>query len=132
MQFGKDKGRNMKGDFKVLFIYPNTMMATLLPLHVSILSACLKRQGFQVRLFETTLYKTEEKSFEEKKVELLQVKKFNLDSGGITFKKTDIYEDLHNAIKEYQPGLIGISLVEDSYKLGLALLKSIESFNIPV
>lgn len=56
-------------DFKVLFIYPNTMMATLLPLHVSILSACLKREGIQVKLFDSTYYRTEEKSFEEKKVE---------------------------------------------------------------
>lgn len=75
----------MTKDFKVLFIYPNTMMATLLPLHISTLSACLKKEGFQVKLFDTTYYKTEEKNFEQKKVDLLQVKRFNLEDGGITF-----------------------------------------------
>lgn len=122
----------MGNGFKVLLIYPNTMMATLLPLHVSTLSACLKQKGFQVRLFDTTCYKTEEKSFEQKKVELLQLKKFNLNNGGITFKNTDIFEDLNKMIEEYQPDLIGITLVEDIYKLGIALLRSIKKQDIPV
>lgn len=122
----------MPKNFRILFIYPNTMMATLLPLHISTLSACLKQKGFDVRLFDTTYYKTEEKSFEQKKVELLQVKKFNLEDGGITFKKTDIYADLNQLVEDYKPDLIGITLVEDTYKLGLLLLKSIEKFNIPV
>ena len=56
-------------DFKVLFIYPNVMMANLLPINVSILSPCLKANGFQVELFDTTFYRTEEKSFEQKRVE---------------------------------------------------------------
>lgn len=107
-------------------------MATLLPLHMPILSACLKEQGFEVKLFDTTCYKTEAKSFEQKKVELLQVKKFNLAEGGIKFKETDIYEDLKKLIEAYQPNLIGINFVEDTYKLGLSLLKSIENFRIPV
>lgn len=122
----------MSKDFKVLLIYPNTMMATLLPLHVSILAASLQKNGFQVKLFDTTLYRTEEKSFEQKKVDLLQVKKFNLEAGGIKFKTTDIYSDLRDMIKEYKPDLIGCNLVEDTYKLGLSLLKSIENSNIPV
>lgn len=122
----------IQNTFKVLFIYPNTMMATLLPLHVSTLSACLKQNGFDVKLFDTTYYKTEEKSFEEKKVELLQVKKYNLNDGGIKFIATDIHEDLKAIIEDYRPNLIGITFVEDTYKLGLSLLKSVEEYNIPV
>lgn len=33
-------------DFKVLFIYPNMMMATLVPINLSLLSSCLKSSGF--------------------------------------------------------------------------------------
>jgi len=122
----------MQNDFKILFIYPNIMMATLVPLHVSILSACLKREGFQVKLFDTTYYRTEEKSFEEKRVELLMIKKFNLEDGGIFFKTTNIFEDLNKTVEEYKPNLIGISLVEDTYKLALSLVKSIEHHGIPI
>ena len=122
----------MSKDVKVLFIYPNTMMATLLPLHIATLSACLKEKGFEARLFDTTYYKTEEKSFEQKKVELLQVKKFELEAGGIKFKTTNIYEDLNKLIDNYRPDIIGITLVEDTYKLGMSLLRSIKQSQIPV
>ncbi len=122
----------MKKKFKVLLVYPNTMMATLLPLHVSMLSACLKRGGVEVALFDTTCYRTEERSFEEKKVELLQIKPFSLQSGGLNFKPTDIYADLNRLISDFQPDLIGISLVEDTYKLGLALLRAVKRQDIPV
>lgn len=122
----------MKKDFNILLIYPNTMMATLLPMHVSTLSACLKEHGFNVKLFDTTCYRTEEKSFEEKKVELLQIKKFNLSEKGIKFKETNIYDDLKTLVDEFKPNLIAISLVEDTYKLGLSLLSAINYGNIPV
>ena len=123
---------SMNKNFKVLFIYPNTMMATLVPIHISLLSSCLKQEGFQVDLFDTTYYKTEETSFEEKKVEILQIKNFSLDERGITFKETDIYDDLVNKVEDYKPDLIAITIVEDTYDLALSLLEAIEHFNIPV
>ncbi len=70
-------GISNKKDFRVLFIYPNTMMATLVPIHISQLSSCLKNIGVQADLFDTTYYHTEEISFEQKKVELLQIKPFD-------------------------------------------------------
>ncbi|KKL53185.1 hypothetical protein LCGC14_2277950, partial [marine sediment metagenome] len=87
-------------DFKVLFIYPNTMMATLLPINISILSACLKKNGFTVDLFDTTYYPTEEINLEKKKVELLQIKPYNLEDAGVNFKETDIYVDLKKKVLE--------------------------------
>jgi len=122
----------MKTKFKVLFIYPNTMMATLLPLNVSMLSACLKKVGCEVELFDTTYYKTEDISFEQKKVELLQVKPFNLEKSGIRFKNTDIFEDLKKHVNGYKPDLIGITLVEDTIDLGLSLLEAIQDYHAPV
>jgi radical SAM superfamily enzyme YgiQ (UPF0313 family) len=119
-------------DFKVLFIYPNTMMATLVPMNISVLYPCLKSKGFQVELFDTTYYKTEEISFEEKKVELLQIKPFNLEEKGVEFKNTDIYEDLGKKVRKFKPNLIAITLVQDTFALALSLLKSISDFDIPV
>jgi len=115
-------------DFKILFIYPNTMMATLLPLNISLLSACLKKAGFQVELFDTTYYPTEEVNFEKKKVQLLQIKPYNLSEAGILFKKTDIYEDLEQKVTKYQPDLIAVTLVEDTFDLACDLLKSVRTY----
>lgn len=123
----------MENKFKVLFIYPNAMMVTLVPIHFSLLSACLKAKGFEVDLFDTTYYKTEEKSFDEKKVEFLQLKPFNYAEKGIFFKETDIYEDLAKKVADFKPDLIGLNVVEDTWGLGQALLGRVKKdFNIPV
>jgi radical SAM superfamily enzyme YgiQ (UPF0313 family) len=118
--------------FKILFIYPNVTMATLIPINLPLLYACLKLKGFEADLFDTTFYKTEEISFEQKRVELLQIKPFNLANKEISFKKTDIYEDLVKKISDFKPDLIGVTMVEDTYDLALSLLKKIKDFNIPV
>ena len=124
--------RTFKKKFKALFIYPNTMMSTLVPIHISLLSACLKSKGFEVDLFDTTFYKTEEISFEQNRVELLQIKPFNLADKGISFKETDIYENLIKKVSDFKPDLIGITVVEDTRDLALSLLEKIKDFNIPV
>lgn len=125
-------GNSSEKSFRVLFIYPNTMMATLVPIHLSLLSSCLEESGFQVELFDTTYYPTEEISFEQKKVELLQIKPFNWSEKGVDFKETDIYEDLAQKVIDSKPDLIGITIVEDTYCLALSLLESIKEFDIPV
>ena len=107
-------------------------MATLVPMHISLLSACLKSESFEVGLFDTTYYRTEEVNFEQKKVELLQIKPFNLGDKGVQFKQTDIYQDLIKKVEDFKPDLIAITIVEDTYDLALSLLESIKSFNIPV
>jgi len=120
-----------KDNFRVLLIYPNTMMATLIPMHVSILSACLKRAGVEVELFDTTYYRTEEINFEQRKVDLLQIKRFNLEKSGVYFKNTDIYQDLKDKVEEFKPNLVGITIVEDTFDLAKSLLAAIAPYNIP-
>ena len=124
---------NTKRDrFRVLFVYPNTMMSTLVPIHISVLSACLKEKGFDADLFDTTYYKTEEISFEEKKVELLQIKAFNFSEKGVELITRDIYRDFRKKVREYKPDLIAVTLVEDTYDLAASLLDSVKGTDIPV
>lgn len=117
---------------KILFIYPNTMMSTLVPIHLSLLSACLKEKGFQVDLFDTTFYHTADISFEQERVELLHLKPFDYAGKGIYFKETDVYEDLRKKIADFQPDLIGMTLVEDTWELAQSLLEKIKDFKIPM
>ena len=115
-------------DFKVLFIYPNTVMATLLPINISLLSACLKNDNFQVELFDTTYYRTEDDNMTQKKVGMLQIKPYSFEDEDKLFKKTDIYDDLKNKVLEYRPNLIAITLVEDTIDLAKDLLKSVRGY----
>ena len=84
----------MTRNFKILFIYPNTEMATLVQLNISLLAPCLKEAGFDVSLFDTTYYKWEDINFEQKKVELLQLRPFSYKEKGVYYKETDMYDDL--------------------------------------
>lgn len=124
----------MSRPLKVLLVYPNYMMVNLLPTNLGILTTCLKNAGFDVDLFDTTFYRTAEKSLDEIRVENLQLRKFSLDDFGVHYKKTDYLEDFLLKIKSYSPDLIGITCVEDVWPQALTMLEYIDDklgYHIP-
>lgn len=112
--------------FKVLFVYPNLQMVNLLPTNISVLSAYLKEAGIDVKIFDTTFYRTEEKSVDEIRVEHMQVRPFNLKEKGIDYKETDVVEDFIKTVSEYKPDVIGITLTDDTFDLGMNLIARIK------
>ena len=116
-------------DLRVLLVYVNSMMDNLIPLNMSYLIGCLKQKGIDVRLFDTTFYKTAAQSSDEARVEMLQAKPFDLSEYGINYKTTDVFQDLRELVVEYEPNLIGFSVVEPTYPLALRLLNSIANIS---
>ncbi|MDP3026556.1 MAG: radical SAM protein [Nanoarchaeota archaeon] len=116
---------------KVMLVYTNSFMDNLIPMGVSLLSACLKRGGHEVDIFDTTFYKTKDKTGDESRYEALQIKKTNLEDYGITEEKGDMVEDFHREIGKFKPDLMGFSVVEPTYHIALKLLKSIKDSGIP-
>lgn len=116
---------------KVLLVYVNSFMDNLIPLGVSILSACLKQGGHRTVLFDTTFYKTKEKTGDDSRVETLQIKKTNLGEFGIIEEKGDIISDFRKKIDSFKPDLIAFSAVEPTYEISLNLLNSIKDIEIP-
>lgn len=115
---------------KVLLIYANGFMDNLVPVGVSLLSSCLKNKDHEVKLFDTTFYRTEEGAIRnEARVKTLQVKKTDLSKYGVKEKDTDILEDFKKMVREFKPELIGFSVVEPTYPLALNLLRSIEDYD---
>ena len=43
-------------NFKVLLVYPNIQMCEMMPYSMGLLTALLRREGFQVDLFDSTFY----------------------------------------------------------------------------
>jgi len=121
-----NKTRGKRKGIKVLFIYPNPMMDNLIPINISLLSACLKKAGHQTKLFDTTFYDTGGPVGDDFREKNLQVIKTDLSEHGITRIKTDIKEDFRKMVDEYKPDLIALSVFEISYKQGLMLLKDIK------
>ena len=112
-------------NFRVLLVYPNYSMVNLLPTNIGILTACLKQNGFIVDLFDTTFYRTAEKTLDEVRVDNLQVRKFDLAEFGVKFKTTDIIDDFRAKVQEFKPDLIAVTCVEDTWPQAKQLIGSV-------
>jgi radical SAM superfamily enzyme YgiQ (UPF0313 family) len=121
-------------DFKVLLVYPNfPMESVLLPAGVSIISAVLKKEGFQFKLFDTTLYKPKGQSQDEYRKKLHQLKTSSAQmEGQVNTKTSDPHEDFVDLLNSYKPDVIGLSVLSDTFEIGLEYAKIANSKNIPV
>ena len=114
-------------DFRILFLYPNVMLQNTIPINLAILSSSLKQEGFNnIALFDTTLYKTQEISGDEIREKYLQFKKWDFSDVGVELKKTDVLDDFESMVKEYDPDIIAITMVEPTYDLTKQLLNRIK------
>lgn len=118
-------------DFRVLLVYPNHMMVNLLPTNIGILAACLRRNGFDVHLFDTTYYRTAERAPDEIRVENLQLRKFNLEDFGVSYKLAHYLDDFRRKVEECRPHLIGYSVVEDTWPQADAMMRVVRDLRIP-
>ena len=51
-----NKIKKSTDNFKVLLVYPNIQMCEMMPVCIGVLSGVLRREGYQVDLFDTTFY----------------------------------------------------------------------------
>jgi radical SAM superfamily enzyme YgiQ (UPF0313 family) len=117
---------------KILFLYPNFHMSTLVPNGIAILVAWLKRDGFKnIDLFDTTFYESESKSKDQDRVEVGQVQPFNYADRGVKLKTTNMYEDFVKKVYEFQPDIIMASILEDTYKIFIKFMEKIKNKKIP-
>ena len=112
--------------FRVLLVYPNLQMVNLLPSNIASLSAYLKSDGIEVKLFDTTLYRTAEKSVDEIRVENMQLRPFNLTEKGVHYNDSDVFADFQQLTAEFKPDLIGISATDDTFSLGIELVSRVK------
>ena len=114
-------------DFKVLLIHANSTLDTLIPPNLAVISACLKEADIQVRLFDTTFYKTREITGDDARVNTLQVKETSFEDLGIYINETDMYDDFMKLVREYKPDLVGLSAVELTYPFGIKFLQRLKN-----
>jgi len=118
--------------FKVLLIFPNDYLLGVPPSNIAALAAYLKRDGFDVKLFDTTIYRIKKQTAEwDIKVKLGHVLKTNINDY-IHPLETDIYEDFVKLVDEYKPDLIGINVIDSTIRYALSFIEKIKNKNIPV
>ena len=109
----------------ILMTYCNSMQENALPMGMSQLIACLHQAGYTVEFFDTTFYRWEEKSAMQVRMEHLQFPPCE-----IRHREGDVYDDFRNKIEATSPDLIGLSLVEPTFLLGMQLLESVRDLLI--
>ena len=117
---------------KVLFVYPNHKGMNMLPPAVGLLSACLKREGHDISLFDTTHYNSVTIDGEEdqtdsdgSKSDRLMARPYNMPQE-VQLRYTNVFDDFRSKVESFKPDLLALSTTEDMFHLGLQLLKTVE------
>ncbi len=118
--------------FKVLFIYPNLSMVSMIPQSIAVLSSVLRECEIETDVFDTTFYTTATYDSHDGKIKARLVKPFDFKEKDISRKTTDMFSDLEQKIITFKPDLIAISFVEDTFRLGMNLLEHIRGYDLPV
>jgi anaerobic magnesium-protoporphyrin IX monomethyl ester cyclase len=117
-------------DFRVLLVNCNTPMDNLIPAGISLISAVLRAEGIEVRLFDTTFYKPPGAlTGDEARTRTLQVRKTDLEAVGIRPKPGPVTEDFRRLVLDYRPDVIGFSVIEVTYPLSLALARAVADYD---
>jgi radical SAM superfamily enzyme YgiQ (UPF0313 family) len=106
---------------KVLLVYPNLQMVNLLPTNIGILTALLKQNNIDCKLFDTTLYKIDEESEDD-----IRVKYGHYKSSYSNYKQGNVYIDFVEMLYAYKPDVIAFSVVDSTWKLSQKLINLID------
>lgn len=114
---------------KVLLVWPNKDTFGYKPLGLAILSALLKRDGHEVRLFDTTFF---DFGFTEHTQHLTRVRIFKpVDFSGYGVEKysVDLESEFRAALRGFDPDVVAISALSDEVSIGLELSAMAKNFN---
>ena len=119
----------------------------MLPTGVALLSACLKREGHKIKLFDTTYYSeasytndsnaTKQKSgyktgsTDGNKIDRLMARPVKKGNYNITVKHSNVFEDFRKEVLDFDPQLIAMSCTEDMFHLGIKLINKVKDLKIP-
>lgn len=125
-------------DFRVLIVYPNLPLMLVPSISIAIFTRIFKDLGYQVDLFETTHYDTDEIvysetriNYSENRVRLLNARKFDIEKDlGIDIKQ-GMLADFRRKVTEFAPDFIIYSLVEDTFLQARAMMQQIADLKIP-
>jgi len=111
---------------RVLLLYPNLYGMNMLPPSIGLFTAILKRDGHVVVLFDTTIYEGLAAIDSDKmKSDNLNARPFDDSLLKEHAKRTDAIEDFKQVVSDFEPDLIAMSVTEDMYPIGIALLSAL-------
>ena len=120
-----------KQDFRVMIVYPNLPLMLVPSLAIALFTSKFKAEGYQVELFETTHYLSDDVSSSENRVEILNVRAFDLAKDLKITVRDDMYGDFQRRVEAFRPHLMVYSVVEDVFVQTLNLIAAVKHLDIP-
>jgi len=114
--------------FKVLFLYPNFRLESLVPPGIALLSRILKNHGISVELFDITDYRFDA-SKDHDKLAQAGLNAWPSEHRQPKYADRDPWKDLNEKVSSFGPDLIGVSTTESTFLLGVEMVKHIEHRN---
>ena len=98
--------KNNNKKFRVLLVCPNIPGMLVAPIAIGLFTTILKKAGFEVDLFDATLYEDEPSVSPTKRVEYLQARKFSYKKNLGIELKPDVIGSFVSKVDSFKPGLL--------------------------
>jgi radical SAM superfamily enzyme YgiQ (UPF0313 family) len=116
-----------------MLLYPNLYGMNMLPPAIGLFTALLRRDGHEVSLFDTTVYEDlAPVDSDKQKADNLNARPYDDSLLKQRALHTDPLADFRNQVQQFAPDLIAMSVTEDMFPIGIALLKSLRTKRPPV
>ena len=121
---------------KILWCYPNQHLRVTPPGGIAIITACLKRAGWNdVELFDSTWFPIDtslessrtDRDKERSKRGMLP--EYTWDGTGFRIENVDMYDAWRQKVIDYKPDVIISSLVEDTYYIWKKMMSRVEDLS---
>ena len=112
-------------------VYPNIPMMLVTPLSVAVFTWILRKEGFEVDLFDTTQYGDGDLSSPLNRVKYLQARNLFAKENMDLLKTTALESDFRVKLESFKPELLLYSFTEDALGRALELLRVSNSHGIP-
>lgn len=118
---------------RILILYPNLYGMNMLPPAIGLFTALLRGEGHVVALFDTTVYEDMAPVDSDKqKAENLNARPYDDALLKARALHTDPITDFRRKVTDFSPDLIAMSVTEDMFPIGIALLKALGPDRPPV
>ena len=107
---------------RLLLVYPNIPHLNPPPVGIGSLTAAVRKQGFEVKVFDTTFYVGKDAFSDKAQEEVLGVRPFEFEPRTLPEPENDAADDLLQLITDFDPHLIGFSILESTWDRTVELL----------
>lgn len=116
-------------NMKILFVWPNKDDPFYKPIGISLFSAILKKEGHEVKCFDTSFVDFGFTTISESTTVAKMHKPVDLSSLNLEKKKVDVDKALLNVLKDFRPDVVGFTVISDEIGIAKDLSNSVKKWN---